>query len=368
VERVKAFQWFSVCVLLVVSILAGCGSDSGTSGSAVYVTVPTSNQIAGFRLDEGSGKLNAMTGSPYTTGPSPAAIAVDPTGKFAYVANAAESTIARYNVASSGALSEVTPRSTTGTTPVALAMDPAGKFLYVSNVGARTIGIFAIDASSGTLTETAGSGVFTGSGAVEMKISPSGKFLYVVNLSSGVLVGYAIDGATGNLTQIVGSPFKTSPTLTSSPFAITIDSSEKFVYVTNLQESSFAGFTMNSTTGTLTTIPGSPFPTGAGPSGIAEDPSGKYVYVSSLSGGNIYAYTIDAATGVPTELDSSPFTAGSGANFAVIDSSGKYLYSGSQTNKSINGFSIDASTGNLTGASGSPYNTNANPTSMIILP
>ena len=240
----KAFQWFSLCVLLVVSMLAGCGSDSGTSGPAVYVTVPTSNQIAGFHIDQGSGKLNAMSGSPYTTGPSPSAIAVDPTGKFAYVANAAESTIARYNVASSGALSEVTPRNTTGTTPAELAMDPAGKFLYVSNIGARTIGIFAIDASSGALTETAGSGVFTGSGAVAMKISPSGKFLYVVNTSSGVLVGYSIDGATGNLTQIVGSPFKTSPTLTSSPFAITIDSSEKFVYVTNLQESSFAGFTM----------------------------------------------------------------------------------------------------------------------------
>ena len=104
-----------------------------------------------------------MTGSPYTTGPSPSAIAVDPAGKFAYVANAAESTIARYNVASSGALRKSRPEARLAPLPQRSSMDPAGKFLYVSNVGARTIGIFAIDASSGALTETAGSGVFTGS-------------------------------------------------------------------------------------------------------------------------------------------------------------------------------------------------------------
>jgi 6-phosphogluconolactonase len=365
---VNRTQWVCVCSLLAIALLAGCGSDgNGSSGHAAYVTVPTSNQIAGFRLDDGSGKLNPMTGSPYATGPSPSAIAVDPAGKFAYVANASESTLSLFNVASTGALSEVLPRTNTGTTPAALAIDSAGKFLYVSNVGAHTIGIYAIDSSKGTLTQTAGSGVFTGFGASAMKLSPSGKFLYVVNSSSGVLVGYAVDGTTGNLTQLPKSPFPTGINALASPFAITIDSAEKFLYVANLQEGSFGGFTIDSTSGDLTVIAGSPFATGVSPSGIAEDPSGKFLYVSSLSGAKVYAYSLDA-TGIPTETDKSPFTAGTGTNFVAIDSSGKYLYAGSQSNKNINGFSIDATTGDLTGTPGSPYNTNANPTSMIILP
>jgi len=358
-----------VCALLVIALLAGCGSDGGggSSGHAAYVTVPTSNQIVGFRVDSGSGKLNPMTSSPYATGPSPSAIAVDPASKFAYVANASESTLSLFNVASSGALTEVLPRTNTGTTPAAMVIDSAGKFLYVSNVGSHTISIYAIDSSKGTLTETAGSGVFTGFGASAMKFSPSGKFLYVVNSSSGVLVGYTVDAASGNLAPVPNSPFATGINAAASPFAITIDPNEKFLYVANLQEGSFGGFTMNSTSGTLTLIAGSPFPTGASPSGIAEDPSGKFLYVSSLSGAKIYAYSLDAA-GVPTETDKSPFTAGTGTNFVVIDPSGQFLYAGSQSNKNINGFSIDASTGDLTGTPSSPYSTNANPTSMIILP
>jgi 6-phosphogluconolactonase len=305
VERVKFITWFGLCLLV---FLTACGSDNNQSGGQpVYVTVSTSNQIAGFNVD-GSGQLHAMSGSPFATGPSPSAIALDPAGKFAYVANASESTIALYNVSSTGGLTEVTPRTTTGTTPTALAIDSAGHFLYVSNVGSHTIGIYAIDSSKGTPTETAGSGVFTGFGASAMKFSPSDHFLYVVNSASGVLVGYSVDSATGDLTPVPGSPFPTgiSANPLAGPFALTIDANEKFVYVANLQEGSFAGFTMNSSNGTLIPIPGSPFPTGAHPTGIAEDPSGKYVYVSSLSDGKIYAYSIDTTTGVPTALTKSP--------------------------------------------------------------
>ena len=59
----------------------------------------------GFRVDSGSGKLNPMTSSPYTTGPSPSAIAVDPAGKFAYVANAGSNSVSVVDLV---ALKEVT--------------------------------------------------------------------------------------------------------------------------------------------------------------------------------------------------------------------------------------------------------------------
>ena len=55
-----------------------------------------------------TGVLTAMAGSPFGTGTNPVAVTVDPTGKFAYVANNASNTISAYTIdAASGALTAV---------------------------------------------------------------------------------------------------------------------------------------------------------------------------------------------------------------------------------------------------------------------
>ena len=71
------------CALLALFLLAGCGSSHHTA----YVTTPLNNGIAAFRIDDHSGKLSQIPGSPYPGGLSPNAVVVYPSGKFAYVAN-----------------------------------------------------------------------------------------------------------------------------------------------------------------------------------------------------------------------------------------------------------------------------------------
>src|SRR5690349_10542377 len=60
---------------------------------------------------------------------------------------------------------------------------------------------------------------------------------------------------------------------------------QSFVFVANNGSEqhvggSISGFRINPATGTLTPVPGSPFPAGDGPSAIGSDPLGHFVFVS----------------------------------------------------------------------------------------
>jgi 6-phosphogluconolactonase (cycloisomerase 2 family) len=55
-----------------------------------------------------TGALAAVAGSPFPTGAQPAFVSVDPSVKFAYIANAGDATVAAYTInAATGALTVV---------------------------------------------------------------------------------------------------------------------------------------------------------------------------------------------------------------------------------------------------------------------
>jgi 6-phosphogluconolactonase len=102
-------------------------------------------------------------------------------------------------------------------------------------------------------------------------IDPAGKFLFLTETSSsppvnGVSV-YPINKTTGVLgTLVAGSPFAGGG---SSAFSVSIDPTGKFVYVGNDQSANVSEFTLNSATGVLTSVAGSPIPAGTLPDFIA---------------------------------------------------------------------------------------------------
>src|SRR5438128_9422199 len=116
-----------ICVSLVLAGLAGCSSSST---HIAYVTLPTSNSIAAFRVSNHSGKFTSVVGSPFAGGNSPNSIVLDPANKFAYAANQTGNDISLFMIDSStGGISEVMPRTRAGISPVALAMDFRGRLL-----------------------------------------------------------------------------------------------------------------------------------------------------------------------------------------------------------------------------------------------
>src|SRR5215467_12749270 len=102
-----------------------------------------------FAINPTTGVLNPIGTA--AAGADPTAVTIDPTGKFAYVANQL-STVSIYKIdAISGALSSL-GTAPAGAGPMSLAVDP-GRFAYVGDISSdNLVYSFSIDANTGLLT------------------------------------------------------------------------------------------------------------------------------------------------------------------------------------------------------------------------
>jgi 6-phosphogluconolactonase (cycloisomerase 2 family) len=284
------------------------------AGKFVYVTNGSSNSVSGYTVDS-AGALTPMAGSPFPAGSTPVAIAVDPTGRFAYVTDFNSADVSGYAIDGvTGALTAV-PGSpfATGTQPLSASMDPTGKFLYVANTQSASISGYIIDGTTGALTPIAGSPFPAGTGPRSATVTPNGKFVVEVNFNDADVGVYAINSQNGSLTSVAGSPFPAG----QFPFSIAVDRTSTFVYVDNNGlggPGSISGYMMDGSTGVLTPVSGSPFPAGstnaAGPSALAIDPGGHFLYATSQAENDIWVFAIDAGTGGITSISGSPFPTG----------------------------------------------------------
>jgi 6-phosphogluconolactonase (cycloisomerase 2 family) len=338
-----------LAIAFVLAIfLPGCSNNIATRNA--YVTLPTINQILAYRVNNKNGQLMRVFGGTFNAGMSPSSVVVHPSTHFVYVANSGENDISLYNVdSSSGTLREVLPRTTTALNPVSLAMDPSGNFLYVVNRGINGVSSYAIDASKGTLTAVAGTPVAAGFSPSNAAVTPSGKFLYVPNTNSNSVSAYAI--INGGLQPVLGSPFL----IGNGPQAIAIDPAEHFVYITNTSDSTISVLSIDSTTGALTNIVGSPFQvvqinnTGAatGPVSLAIHPSGTLLYIANQISGDLTFYAL-TANGTPIETTNSPYASGHGTSYVVAESTGNFIYVVNQSNHTISVYGVNTTDGTLT--------------------
>jgi 6-phosphogluconolactonase (cycloisomerase 2 family) len=404
------------------------------SGKFAYTANSGSGNISAYTIDGGTGALTSVPGSPFTSGENPNSVVVSPSGKFVYVVdaeNASPDNISAYTVdTTSGVLTPVSGSpfpypSTDGGVPTAAAVNPAGNFLYVTSNNDSDVAAFSINTATGALTLVAGSPYSVTDDCSSVTIAPSGKFLYTGGGSTS-FSAFEINTTTGALTQVTGSPFATGtfvnwltlnpqgnilyvtnsflgdpqptsnevwtysinaatgvPTLSSitrtrqGPSSLALGGgtagvtyTPKFAYVPNDDGNNVSGYTVNATTGVLSSIAGSPFQTGA-PSGsdpspisAAVNPSGNFVYVADFNGngttGYVSAYSINASTGALTAITDSPFTAGNQPESITVDPSGSYVYVANLFDNTISGYSINSSSGALTALSSSPYSTGSN--------
>ena len=357
-------------MLFALATLAACGGGGGGGGDAggvgssaapppdnvagfVYVANFAGNNVSAYTINDSTGALSEIAGSPFAAGIGPTSVAVDPSGKFAYVTNGGSlnftDTISAYAInATTGALTSVGAASTGRSSPRSITVDPSGTFVYTANGGSRTsafdVSAYIINATTGTLSEVAGSPFPTGTNPSSVTVDPSGKFAYVANQASGDVSAYAINAATGALIPTV----RTSTG--SAPLCVRVDPSGKFAYVAG---SGVSAYTIDATTGALSEIAGSPFAAANGFGSIAFEPSRKFAY--AVVGGGISAYTINAASGALTEIAGSPFAAQSGSGSVTVDPSGKFVYMAG--GGGISAYAINAATGSLSEVAGSPFAT-----------
>jgi 6-phosphogluconolactonase len=178
-----------------------------------YVGNDADGTISGFAIDATTGALTPIAGSPYAAGPGALSlVATSFSTSFSilglFAANAGSNTISVWLLDSQGHPSAVSGSPfTAGTAPRALAVDPLSKFAYVANQSSNDISAYAINSSDGALTAVNGSPFAAGTAPVSVAIDPTGKFAYVANSASDNITVYGIDATTGRLTPVKGSPF-----------------------------------------------------------------------------------------------------------------------------------------------------------------
>lgn len=106
-----------------------------------------------------------------------------------------------------------------------LAVDPAGKYLFVAETGANAVRVLSI-ATSGALTEVSGSPFKTGLGPIGVTLDSTGSYVYVANRTDGTVSAFLL-GTTGALTAISGSPFQTG----TNPVDLTPSTSGSYLAV-----------------------------------------------------------------------------------------------------------------------------------------
>src|SRR6266850_858676 len=92
-----------------------------------------------------------MSTATVATGSGPRSLAVDPSGKLAYVTNAAGGDVSQYTIGANGSLTPAAAAVAAGTSPVSFAVDPLGKFAYAANSGSNSVLQYTI-AAGGSLT------------------------------------------------------------------------------------------------------------------------------------------------------------------------------------------------------------------------
>jgi 6-phosphogluconolactonase (cycloisomerase 2 family) len=305
--------------------------------------------VSMYTIDPSTGALTPI-GPPVAADHGPYSVAVHPSGKFAYVADSGDQgggedvgDVSMYTIdATTGALASI------GTirgecpglcSPYSVAVDPSGKFAYVPSEGGpapTTVSMFTINTTTGALTPIGTTAA--GGRAISVAVDPKGKFAYVTAKSdppgsAGNVSMYTINAATGTLTSIGTIPAGTDP------ISVAVDPTGKFAYVSNSGSKDVSMYTINTTTGALTSIG----TTTGGGRAIAIHPSGKLAYVTNFAG-SFSVYTINAATGTLTSIG----TTGIAGSSIAIHPSGGFAYVTNPGSNSVSMYSIDAATGALT--------------------
>jgi 6-phosphogluconolactonase len=356
--------------MMSTGLLSSCGGTDGDSiavpkaqSAPAYAYVGTSGSLTTYSINTLTGSVAAVGGSSLMLPPPQGIesegivqIATDPSRRFLYVLDQTNGINAYAINQSTGALTAITgsPFATPfGVT--SLAFNASGTYVYVAGETGpvapvnTVIYAYSID-SSGALTLTAN---YTVPGELS-SVATAGNYLYVAGFYANSIAAYSI-GPSGELSQDVpGSPFATD----TGPFSIVADPSGSVLYTANTGAAteteavpgSISAFMIDSATGALIPVSGNPQHI-AVQAQISIDPLGKFLFVPETSGVAVYA--INSATGVLAQVAGSPFAAGTDPGLVSVDPTNQTVYVINSGSANVSEFTL-GSTGALTALAGSP--------------
>jgi len=281
-----------------------------TSEVSTWKGTPNSGGITAYAVDAASGKLSFINDQP-TRGAIPAHVILDPSEKFALVANYIGANFTVLPVQSNGGVGPATDVfAVTGKGPNTARQaaphphqtlfDPAGKFVFGPDLGTDKVWSWTLNTSAGELVANANlpyDQVASGSGPRHMSFHPSGRFVYVLDELVSSITAFSYDQASGTFIWIqTVSTLPADFTGHRSTAEIIVHPSGKWVYASNRGHDTIVTFRIDQTTGKLKVINWTSTQDSI-PRGFNIDPSGRLMLVGNQNSDSIVAFRINQNSG-----------------------------------------------------------------------
>ena len=301
-----------------VQTVAGVANPSFLALNADRTRLYAVNELAdgavsAFARNPQSGELRLLN-SQSTHGADPCFVSPDPSGRFVLVANYSGGTVAVLPVAADGSLQPASgvihhegsgPRpEQQGAHPHMIAPTPDGRFILVSDLGADRLLVYRLDGATGRLgLNDQGAAMLPeapGAGPRHFAFAPDGKTLYVINELGSTLSVYHYDGARGefNTLQTV-STLPAGVDVANSCAHVVVSPDGRFVYGSNRGHDSIAIWTVDPTSGALTSV-GHEQTQGRTPRGFSLDPTGAWLLAANQDSDSIVTFRRDGDNGTLT--------------------------------------------------------------------
>ena len=388
---------------LFASMVLGLGMTACGGGTIGYMWVlgQEYNQIGGFKIDQFTGNLAEIPGSPFSSnGSVPVSIIVKSGGRYVYVINqgvggsanskGTSQSVALFSVGGDGTLTFQQLYQTQGYVSEWAQMDSSGSYLYVldkyspgyiapntpgypsaggyigPNVdGLGSITVFASDPSTGRLTLVLNSQ--TKMNSVDTPFFEVGPSPFMMKSLAGCL--YTANSGNQSITPLtIGTGGQLIITNTGNFFPQTnnetsITGNGSLIFVTDAGGGPYgeiAGFTSGGSCN-LTPLPGGTTQNTVGtsmPTYSVLNSTSTFLYVlnqsttdttTTTSFSSISGFHINAGNQELQEINAgSTFTVGSGPVCMVEDPSNQYFYISNHNDGTVTGKSFQANTGQLT--------------------
>lgn len=265
--------------------------------------------LSAFAVDPQSGALTYIN-SQRTHGGAPCYVSVDQTGRYVYVANYMGGNAAAFPVRAGGGLdpassvvqhtgSGVNPRRQEGPHAHSITLDPTNRFAFVADLGIDKVMVYRLDLEGGTLPPHIPSSVEVeaGAGPRHMAFHPNGRYAYLIAEMGNTIIAYAYDAVQGTLDALQTVPALPENFAGQSTCAdIHVAPSGKFLYGSNRGHDSIVIYAIDAETGLLTYVGHAPT-LGKTPRNFAIDPTGAYLFAAHQDSDSIVTFRIDPESG-----------------------------------------------------------------------
>lgn len=294
-------------------------------GRFLYVANWGGGSITGFAVDQQTGALTELQGSPFATGLNPYVVSVHPSGKYLYAGSWESESLWAYAIdRQTGALKLLAQKSVAigGRSPVSVVFDRGGSMAYVANSESANIGMVGIDIASGELsllrTIQTRPGPWWLTPPVEKPREKILYSLYTLNDDRKLSI-WTLDLPGNTAAKLLD----TIPLPDAGP--VVVHELSGMIYCADNKHSALHAYGLNNA-GKLAEIPQSPWGLPAKARDLKIDANGRYLYVVTQQPALLTVFGIDPGDGTLIPMRDSVRLADVSRGGLVLDPIGRFTY------------------------------------------